>query len=94
MGGELPLSSDQPLYANQGDMPFVFVEVEAFRLRRNLMRPYSGAQNTEPFKVFNCRLSRARRVIENAFGIMAEKFKVFRKLLAMQPHRVVQQQFQ
>ena len=86
LGDELHLPSDQPLYANQEAMPFVFVADEAFPLRRNLMRPYSGAQNTEPIKIFNYRLSRARRVVENAFGIMAAKFRVFRKPLSIQPH--------
>ena len=57
-------------------MPFVFVAVEAFSLRQNLMRLYSEAQNTEPIEVFNYRLSRARRVIENVFGIIAEKFSL------------------
>lgn len=49
-------------------LPFVIVGDEAFGLSQNLMRPYGGKHLSTQKKVFNYRLSRARRFIECTFG--------------------------
>ncbi|CAI6352050.1 unnamed protein product [Macrosiphum euphorbiae] len=53
--------------------PFVFIGDEAFALHTNLLRPYPGRGLTLTRKVFNYRLSRARRTVECAFGVLANK---------------------
>lgn len=62
-------------------MPFVIVGDEGFGLTTKLLRPYSGKCLSVKKRVFNYRLSRARRNIECAFGIMANKWRIFHRPL-------------
>lgn len=52
---------------------------DAFPLRTNLLKPFSHRKLSLEQKIFNYRLSRARRVSENAFGIVASRFRIFRR---------------
>ena len=52
------------------------------------MRPYSGRKNSLEKQVYNYRLSRARRIVENAFGVLATRCRVFHSKIAIKPEAV------
>ncbi|XP_064796317.1 uncharacterized protein LOC135516161 [Oncorhynchus masou masou] len=70
---DIPPPASLPGAEDLGPVHHVFVGDEAFPLRPNLMRPYAGRQLPlpKPVRIFNKRLSRARLVVECAFGILA-----------------------
>ena len=49
-----------------------------------MLRPYTGSLLPEGKQIFNYRLSRARRVIENTFG----KFHIFRQEIIAKPEKM------
>jgi hypothetical protein len=52
---------------------------DAFPLKPFLLKPYSHRSLSYDEKVFNYRLSRARRIVENAFRILVSRFRIFQK---------------
>jgi len=54
------------------------------------MRPYPGSQLHQNVsnKIYNYRHSRARRVSENAFGILAKKFRIYSQKLQISPEHL------
>ena len=58
------------------ELPYYLLGDEIFPLITWLMRPYPG-KLPEQEQVYNYRHSRARRVIENAFGILRARWRIF-----------------
>lgn len=53
-------------------------------MKRYLIVPFSRIRHLNPMqRVFNYRQSRARRIIEYAFGLMQEKWRVFGKPIGL-----------
>ena len=68
------LPPDEPLPDGQTDVPYFLVGDDAFAIRSWMLKPYSKREMTAAERIFNYRLSRARRYVENAFGILANRY--------------------
>jgi hypothetical protein len=88
--GRLNIPPDSCLPGTNIEAPFLIVGDEAFPLKAHLMRPYPGRQSSgnDCMTYFNNRLSRARRVSENTFGILAQKFRIFLRTIKSSPENV------
>lgn len=76
--GTLRLPRPRTISPTMQPLPYTFVGDEAFALGINFLKPFNQKELfTNERKVFNYRLSRARRVAENAFGILTSKFRIF-----------------
>ncbi|XP_037951439.1 putative nuclease HARBI1 [Teleopsis dalmanni] len=84
---ELAIPNPDAIPFNENMFPFVFIGDDAFPLLENLMKPYSHTNISDEEHVFNYRLSRARRVVENAFGILASRFRVLANKINLDPHK-------
>ncbi|GBM61002.1 hypothetical protein AVEN_264344-1 [Araneus ventricosus] len=67
--------------------PNVIVADGAFALNENIMKPYSHQSNEVQKRIFNYHLSRARRVVENVFGICSSTFRILRKPMLLHPEK-------
>jgi len=61
-------------YKNVDNLPFALIGDDIFPQKSWLMKPFPGKGLAEHQRVYNCRLSRARRTIGNAFGILSAKW--------------------
>ena len=70
------LPDPEPLPNDDCPVNYSFIGDDAFGLRPWLMKPHPSRGLTKQKRIFNYRLSRACRVIENAFGILAQRFLI------------------
>lgn len=65
-------------------LPFCLVGDEGFPLKTYLMRPFAKRNlQSNDQRIFNYRLSRARRIVENTFGILVSRWRILQKPLAL-----------
>ena len=76
--GSLCLPQDDNFPNMLAKARYCFIGDEAFPLKDTLERPYPGKNLPEKLRIFNYRLSRARRVVENAFGILSSRWRFLR----------------
>lgn len=75
---KLHISADIPEY------PFVFVGDKAFGIGTYLMQPYSQWRLKYAKQIFNYRISRARRMVECTFRILANKWHLLDRSIQME----------
>ena len=80
---QIPAASQIP--AMQDKLPYYLVGDDAFPLGPHLLKPYPGVGLTRKQAIYNYRLSRARRVVENAFGILTARFRILQRPIELHP---------
>ena len=94
----LNVPGPKPLPGRHQPVPHFIVGDHAFPLKTYLMKPYNfrtvkNNMNDERKKerhkqdIFDYRLSRACRLSENVFGILTNRFQVFRKPMPFSPEK-------
>lgn len=84
---QLHLPPPKALPGREKPVPYVLVADDAFAMRPNLQKPYSTHGLSMLQRVFNYRLSRARRIIENVFGLMSARFRILLKAMNLDPEK-------
>lgn len=84
----IKLPKPSPLPQRETPVPYVFLTDDAFAMSPYILSPYPFCNQPAPNRIFNYRLSRARRIVENAFGIIAIKFQVLRRPIKLCPSTV------
>ena len=81
----LHLAQAEPFPGDTADIPFFLIGDGAFALEEFLMKLHDHRNLTCEERVFNYRLSWARHVVENAFGIMPMQFLVLTTTMRHRP---------
>ena len=84
------LNIPEPRTLDDGEIeaPYVIVADDAFPLMENLMNPYLFRGLPKEQRIYNYHLSRARRIVENVFGILANRFRIFLSPILLSPENV------
>ena len=66
---------------------FVILGDDAFALKNYMTKPFPQRNLTIEKRIYNYRHSRARRISENMFGILANRWRVFHTTMHLSPER-------
>jgi len=84
----IPPPMPLPNYLRNVSIPYMIVADDAFSLTTSMMKPFKNRCLSHEERIFNYRLSRARRVVENAFGILANRFRVLLRAIPLSVEKV------
>lgn len=85
----LNIPTEERLHNSPRILPYVFLADDAFPLRKDMMKPFRHNDlDSRIKKIYNYRTSRARRIVENAFGILAARFRIHRTQMNMSPESI------
>ena len=86
--GVAALPGPEALPGDDHPVPYFLLGDAAFPMKTWLQKPYPERGLDPPSRNFNYRLSRARRIVENAFGMLAQRFRVFLTTINVKPKTV------
>lgn len=84
----LNIPSPRLLPCSNIEAPFVIVADDAFALKTYLMKPFSFRGQNRTEHIYNYRLSRARRMVESTFGLMAGRFRLLRTTIELSEENI------
>ncbi|XP_014671660.1 PREDICTED: putative nuclease HARBI1 [Priapulus caudatus] len=83
--GSIGFPQPSPLPNDDRNMPYFILADDAFGLHTNLMKPYPQRNLTKEHRICNYRISRGRRIMENGFGILAQRWQVLLGTMQQEP---------
>lgn len=83
LSDELPFPEDSLINGHR--TPYFIVGNDAFPLHKRVMKPYFGKYLQKEERIFNYRLNRARRCIENTFGILCSRWMAVQRTIMIPP---------
>ena len=83
--GTISYPESELLVDDGSKVNYFILRVYVFPLKLWLIKPYSRHGIDLNQRVFNYRLSRGRRVVENAFGILTSRFRIFQRPMQQEP---------
>ena len=84
----LNIPPPEPLPQQSFSLPYMLVADDAFPLKPFIQKPFNQIGLTTEKRIFNYLLSRARRIVENSFGILANRFRVSMNPINLTPEKV------
>nr|CAH7734026.1 unnamed protein product [Callosobruchus chinensis] len=86
LNNALNIPKQIPLKSMHLEVPYVLVADDAFPLTVSIMKPFPvDVPVGSPRRIYNYRLSTARRIVENAFRLLSPVSRIFRKPIAVKP---------
>lgn len=83
----LNIPQEKTLPGSNIKVPHVIVADDAFHLETYLLKPIRDCETLFD-QIFNYRTSRVRRVVENVFGILANRFRILLTTIRLSPEKV------
>lgn len=88
--GSIQFPANKLLPGSDIAFPHFLIGDEAFSLKPYIMRAYPGKKLNDQQRIFNYRLNSVRRIIENSFGLLSQRFRIFRTEIIAQREKVCQ----